>query len=92
MSCRQLTTAKVQHKTTIDGYSVLVTVPLAYLGIDPAKVSDVKGSLGVIFSDPAGTNRMARLYWFDKATDMVSDVPTESRIDIQRFGKIVLEK
>jgi hypothetical protein len=89
---RILTDAQIQHKTSADGYSVLITVPLAELGIDTAKMSELNGTIGIIMSDPAGKNRLARLYWFDKQTDMVSDVPTESRLFPERFGKIILDK
>jgi len=83
--------AKIIHKVGLGGYSVLVTVPLSELGLDPAKPDGITGLLGVIYSDPSGTNRAARLYWLDKQTDMVSDVPTEARLDPARWGKVVVQ-
>lgn len=84
--------AKVSHKIGNTGYSVLITVPLGELGLDPAQTSEIKGVAGVIFSDPSGTNRASRLYWHDKATGLVSDVPSESRLNPAAWGKIVVEK
>lgn len=84
-------TAQVKSTTGMSGYSVLITVPLAELGLNPANAGDLSGVLGVIFSNPAGTNRVARLYWHDKETDLVSDVPSEARLDPARWGKIVME-
>ena len=80
-----LTTATAVSKVGINGYSVLLRVPLADLGLDPATTT-LKGITGVIYSDPLGTNRLARMYWFDKATDLVSDVPSEARLEARKWG------
>ena len=85
---RRSTGAKITHQTGMNSYTVLITLPMAELGLSQ-NTREIKGSLGVIYSDASGTNRAARLYWSDKKTDLVSDVPTESRIDTTRFGKIV---
>lgn len=81
--------ARIETEVAREGYTALVRVPLAALGLEggslPAKL---KGIAGVIFSDAAGTNRVARLYWHDKATGMVNDVPTESAVEPARFGEI----
>ena len=89
---KRLSAATATSKTSLGGYSVTLRVPLAELGLDPSKVSSLKGVIGVIYSDPTGINRVARLYWNDKQTDMVSDVPSEARIDAARFGPIVIGK
>jgi hypothetical protein len=88
---KRLTTARVQHQTGPGGYSVLLRVPLAELGLDGARQQDLKGIVGVIYSDPAGTNRASRLYWHDKQTGLVSDVPSESRLYPERWGTIALK-
>ena len=85
-----LEAARVTAKTGMGGYSVLLRVPLADIGLDPAKVTALKGIIGVIYSDPLGTNRVARMYWFDKATDLVSDVPSEARLSPEKWGPIRL--
>ena len=89
---KRLSGATAKSKTAISGYSVTLRVPLAELGLDVEKVSALKGVIGVIYSDPTGTNRVVRLYWNDKQTDMVSDVPSEARIDAARFGRILIGK
>ena len=89
---KRLSAATATSKTSLGGYSVTLRVPLAELGLDPSKVSSLKGVIGVIYSDRTGINRVARLYWNDKQTDMVSDVPSEARIDAARFGPIVIGK
>ena len=73
------------------GYSALVKIPLTDLGIDPAKPIDLKGIIGVIFSDPSGTNRASRLYWHSKSTGLVSDVPSEAKLTPANWGPIKLQ-
>lgn len=87
---RLLPNAQVKVETGFAGYSVLVTVPLADLGIDPAAMTKLGGIAGVIYSNSAGTNRLARLYWHDKQTDLVSDVPSEAGLDPRRWGPITV--
>ncbi|MBA3684428.1 MAG: hypothetical protein H0W72_04220 [Planctomycetes bacterium] len=86
---KRMASATATSKVGGSGYSVLLRVPLADLGIDPAKAPALSGVIGVIYSDPLGTNRVARMYWCDKATDLVSDVPSEARLDPARWGKLV---
>jgi hypothetical protein len=88
---KRLNAARVQHRADSGGYTILIKVPLAELGLDAANPGVLKGLVGVIFSDPSGTNRAARLYWHNKTTDMVSDVPTESRLATGSWGSIVLK-
>jgi len=83
-----LGSATALSKTGMNGYSVLLRVPLAEIGLSPASATALKGTVGVIYSDPLGANRVARMYWFDKATDLVSDVPSEARLDAKQWGPI----
>jgi len=50
---------------------------LADLGFQPQAGKQYKVDLGTIYADPTGTNRAARVYWSNKATGLVSDVPGE---------------
>ena len=83
-----LGSAKAMTRVGMDGYSVLLRVPLADIGLDPAAAAKLTGIIGVIYSDPQGTNRVARMYWHDKATDLVSDVPSEARLNPASWGTI----
>ena len=85
---KRLSDAKVQVRRDEGGYSVLLQVPMDALGLDDAMGEQIKGVVGVIYSDPSGTNRAARLYWHDKDTGMVSDVPTEARLSPTNWGPI----
>lgn len=59
------------------GYTVEAAIPLQTLGFTPMAGKAYKLDLGAIFSDPTGTNRAARVYWANKATGLVNDVPGE---------------
>ena len=89
---KRLASANVAVKTAPGGYTVLITIPLADLGLDPATAGDLKGIVGIIFSDPSGTNRASRLYWHDKTTGLVSDVPSEARLNPSNWGTISIDK
>jgi hypothetical protein len=54
-------------------------------------VDHLQGLAGVIYSNSIGTNRSSRIYWHDKATTMVNDVPTESAVEAERFGTIQIQ-
>ncbi|MCX7429597.1 MAG: hypothetical protein NTY17_01070, partial [Planctomycetia bacterium] len=72
-----LTDATVTINRRSGGYTVEAAVPLATLGFDPQPGKNYKLDLGVIFSDATGTNRLLRMYWANKATGLVNDVPGE---------------
>ena len=78
---KRLASAKVSRQTGDNGYAIMITLPLADVGVSPEKLRETKGVVGVIFSDPSGKNRASRLYWHDKTTGLVSDVPSESRLN-----------
>jgi len=67
-------------------------MPLASIGLDAATTREIKGIIGVIFSDPAGHDRASRLYWHDKNTGLVSDVPSESSVNPTNWGTIEIGK
>ncbi|WP_269523330.1 FlgD immunoglobulin-like domain containing protein [Coraliomargarita parva] len=89
---RRLDKARIQSRVGNGKYSVLVTIPLDEIGLNPSELSEVKGIPGIIYSNSSGTNRTSRLYWHDKDTGMVSDVPTEAGLDAKRWGTILIEQ
>ncbi|HEX3133474.1 MAG TPA: FlgD immunoglobulin-like domain containing protein [Planctomycetota bacterium] len=89
---KRLDEAIIATATGINSYTVLLRIPLKAIGLDAARGAELKGLVGVIFSNPAGDNRASRLYWHDKATGLVSDVPSEARIDPKRWGPIDVDR
>ena len=72
-----LSDVKVTINRRASGYTVEATVPLKTLGFNPQPGKSYKLDLGVIFSDATGTTRSLRMYWANKATGLVNDVPGE---------------
>jgi hypothetical protein len=89
---KRLESATLQTSTGFNSYTALMRVPLADLGLDKARGSELRGVVGVIFSDPTGTNRASRLYWHDKQTGLVNDVPSEARLLPKRWGSIDIDR
>ncbi|MGE9291183.1 MAG: hypothetical protein ACQKBT_09345, partial [Puniceicoccales bacterium] len=83
--------ATIDVKVIPGRYSVLLTIPLDEIGLDPSSIRELKGIIGVIFSDSGGTNRMTRLYWHDKKTGLVNDVPSEAGLTPKKWGTITVQ-
>jgi len=71
-------------------YVVEARVPLSDLGFSPEAGMAYKLDLGAVFSDATGTNRQARVYWANKATGLVNDVPGEIMASPRMWGSAVL--
>lgn len=69
--------AKIAFGQGKGSYTVEAAVPLKSLGFSPEAGKSYKMDLGVIYSDAAGNNRAARIYWSNKATGLTADVPGE---------------
>ncbi len=89
---RRLDNAVVKVDKGFNAYTCLITVPLEELGLSPATAEELTGLVGVVYSNPAGDNRAARLYWHSKKTGLVSDVPSEARLTPKEWGTIYLDK
>jgi hypothetical protein len=46
------------------------------------------GDVGLILADPEGTRAVARHYYFDRGSQVVSDLPSEVRVDPSQWGEI----
>jgi hypothetical protein len=78
-----------QLARTPSGYVLVVAVPWAELGMKPpAKGEQLRGDMGVLFSDPSGSRTIRRRYLFNTETAIVDDVPSEVRLAPQRWGGI----
>jgi hypothetical protein len=64
------------------GYQI--AVPLSLLGIKLDGGTRLLGDIGLLQGDGSWTNR--RLYWNNQNTAMVSDVPTEARLQPANWG------
>ncbi|HVJ45518.1 MAG TPA: hypothetical protein VM511_03965, partial [Luteolibacter sp.] len=63
-----------------------ISIPLATIGIKPAAGSKVRGDIGILRG--TGNETTARVYWSNKATGIVSDVPDEAMLNPKLWGTL----
>jgi len=61
-----------------------IAVPLSVLALNPQPGMRIKGDVGILRGD--GQTTTARVYWANKATGIVSDVPTEAELTPGLWG------
>lgn len=80
--------ARVNVQRKEDGYTIEAAVPLAALGWQPRAGQLLRGDFGVVYSDKAGLKNELRMYWSNKATGIVSDLPSEAGIRPELWGMV----
>ena len=71
----------------VDG-DVEISIPLATLGLKLALGDEIRGDLGILRGD--GTQTIQRLYWSNADTLIVSDIPSEARLQPANWGRFSL--
>ncbi|MDD4921705.1 MAG: hypothetical protein PHS30_04400 [Bacteroidales bacterium] len=66
-----------------------ISLPLAVLGLKPVAGMSIKGDIGILRGD--GTQTFARVYWSNKGTGIVSDVPEEAQLAPALWGDWLFE-
>lgn len=80
----------VQLARRSDGYTAVVTLPWAELGMTPPALGEeLRGDMGILFSDADGTRTVRRRYLFNRETSIVDDIPSEVRLAPQRWGDVI---
>ena len=84
---------RVEARATAEGATVSVTIPWRELGFGsaPASGTQLRGDIGLLCSDAAGQTTMARIFWCAKGGNLVSDLPSEARLNPGAWGELVLE-
>ena len=80
--------AQVQLAGSDGNYEL--AVPLAVLGLKPAAGQALKGDLGILRG--SGTATTQRVYWSNKATAIVADVPSEAELCPHLWGRWEITK
>lgn len=62
-----------------------VSVPLSVLDLKPQSQMEVLGDIGIIRGN--GTQNTQRLYWHNRNTGLVSDIPSEARLSPVNWGR-----
>ena len=68
-----------------EGASYEVAIPLSVLGLKPVAGQSVRGDLGILVGN--GFQTIQRIYWNNKATGLVSDIPGEAMLTPQLWGQ-----
>ncbi len=87
----RLEDAEVGFKRAQDSYTVEARVPLRDLGLDPLPQQQLRGDVGVIYSDQTGRDRVLRLYYYNRDTSVTADLSTEARLQPDQWGPLVME-
>jgi hypothetical protein len=72
-------------------YCVEAAIPLKAIGLNPSAGMTFKGDFGFISSDAAGTINVARTYWANSDSNLVSDMPQEAWLYPASWGELVFE-
>ncbi|MFC5862566.1 hypothetical protein ACFPT7_09715 [Acidicapsa dinghuensis] len=67
-----------------DAGTYVLSVPLQELGLKPAPGETIRADIGLLRGD--GTQTLQRVYWSNKATAIVSDVPSEAELTPGLWG------
>jgi hypothetical protein len=86
----KLTDAEIKISRDVTGYTLEAAVPLATLGL-ASKAAELRGDIGVILSDAEGARTNQRSYFYNKATNIVMDIPDEAMFHVGKWGKVVVK-
>lgn len=73
-----------------DKVNVTMTIPWTEIGLIPKAGLRFRGDLGIILSNSEGNANTARVYWSNKNTNLVNDIPHEAKLEPVRWAEIVL--
>jgi sugar lactone lactonase YvrE len=75
---------------TANEYTLTAAIPWSELGMTaPARYAAFQGDVGVLLSDAGGTRTILRRYLFNPNTNIVNDIPSEVRVQSDRWGTLV---
>lgn len=82
----------VAAESEADGYVVRAEIPLALLGVKSPPEGAWAADFGFIVSDENGQVNVARRYWNNAHTNLVSDLPSEAWFSPNAGGEVQFEK
>jgi hypothetical protein len=63
-----------------------MSIPLSVLGLKPEAGKSIRGDIGLLRGN--GFQTLQRVYWQNKATGLISDVPGEAMLTPQLWGRL----
>ena len=82
--------AKIQLRRGASDYTVELEVPWTALGVTVKAGQKLRGDAGFILSDESGMINTARVYYANFDTNLVSDLPMESKLSPNRWTELTL--
>lgn len=70
------------------GWTVVAKLPWKALGLSGPPKQTLRGDVGLIEGDATGTRAVARHYYFDRGSQVVSDLPSEVRVNPSLWGDL----
>jgi len=83
---RVINEAKIITIPKGDGYVIEASIPLSALDWQPKPNTEYRGDFGVIYSDADGLKNTFRLHWATRDTGLISDPPTEGKVQPDAWG------
>lgn len=87
----RIDSARVAVRRTETGYDLEAAIPLAALGMEFPVGRKIRGDVGILFSDDAGTKCLLRRYWSNRNTNIAADLPSETRLQPSAWGEVVID-
>ncbi len=82
----ELTSAEIMVKRGLGEYTLEAAVPLKDIHFSPSKIKETRGDVGRVLSDQTGSAVSSRVYWSNKYTAIMSDLPSEASISPNLWG------
>lgn len=88
---RLLPQVQIAIKREANSYRLEAAIPLKEINFKPRSGLRTLGDFGRVLSDQTASTRIDRVYWSNKDTNMVSDVPSEARLQPSLWGTLIFE-
>ena len=89
-SVKQTKDVRANVYTYSNKVEVILAIPWSKVSITPQDGTVFKGDLGIILSNMEGNANVARIYWFNKNTNLIKDIPHEAKLEPASWGWIRL--
>lgn len=83
----------LDYRKSAAGFTAVVTIPQALLGLALKPGEQLKIDLGILYGNTLGNQVSARSYWMNNSfsANITNDVPNESRLEPGEWGTAVVE-